>query len=261
MPIRMRVFAEDELLPEQLCEQLRGMFRRSYFSYPYLSAVGSPGQVRVVAWADGEPAGYAAFRAAHGYACCSSLLVEPEHRGLGLGRRIDHARFAVIRRRGLNGYVSCLCEDTASQRLKVELGLRPVNVKYGHQTSFVREDQIGTALVFSEGALAVTVPSREDLDVNRDLARVRMVTADPRMVQTAAARWPDSYVEALTGPDQAAELSASPRLAYAGVDLDKATGRWHHCFQAVNGVYRRGLSARPKFVAEWPDHLAGLCPF
>ncbi|SRR6266516_991798 len=249
-PTAIEVFAPGKAPPPRRARELQDLFLASYHRYPYMDEISAVDRVSLVATLEDRCVGYASFAVAGAYARCAHLLVAAEARGRGLGRLLDRERHRAAERRGLRPYVSCLCEDTASQKLKLELGLVPVNVKYGHQVeSFVAASGVGTALVFSEGPFSPTAPGAPSIDVDEGLRRVSAsyACANGRRLAAEFGGW---YVEVLAGSAEALQLDADPEWAYAGLELENSCGAWHYCFQLRNDVYRRGVEERPALVAD-----------
>lgn len=243
--------APGQPLPAGVAEQVIALFQATYLRYPYRYEIGARERFHLVALDGTQVLGYASFVAAGRYAFCAQLLVAAAARGRGFGRRIDHARYAWVRSLGLNAYVSCLCEDTASQRLKLELGLIPVNVKFGHQVkSFVSSEGLGTALVFAEGDdLTPCSPEIGEPIIDDRLKRVRVKLAEGATLSEPGI-WDGWYLDVLTGRDGACRLAGDARFAYAGRELDRETGTWHYCFQLANDIYHRGVEERPALVCD-----------
>lgn len=257
--VAIAAFRPGERVPADAARQLAALFDASYLRYPYAHEVGATERFELVALDGDQVLGYASFLVAGRYASCAHLLVAAAARGRGLGRRLDHARHQAAGELGLDVYVSCLCQDVASQRLKLELGMVPVNLKLGHQVeSFVSATGVGTALVFSEGELSPQSPVDSATIVDAPMRRARVMLPDGSklVLQDTYDGW---YCDVLTGPHGARDLARHPELAYAGLELDRAAGTWHYCFQLVNDIYRRGLTEPLALVAD-AEAIAELHP-
>jgi GNAT superfamily N-acetyltransferase len=247
--MEVSVFPPGQELPDRIFQSVHELFVASYHRYHYLAELADPSRVKVAAVDRGEVVGYASARISGRYAHLANLLVRREWRGEGVGRQLEWERYAYVRSAGLSAYVSCTCEDGSSQRLKLELGMRPVAVKVGYRRDVVGPGSRGSAVIYTDAVAEAGTPARDRLVHEPVLGRVRYIAA--RSDPAVYGRWDvaDTYVEILTGPDSAQALVGRPGLRFAGLDRDDRTDRWHYCFQVCNRAYWEGLRAGPTVVA------------
>lgn len=246
--MEVTVFPAGQELPGRIFQSVHELFVASYHRYHYLAELADPGRVKVAAVDRGRVVGYASARISGRYAHLANLLVRREWRGEGVGRRLEWERYAYVRSAGLSAYVSCTCEDGSSQRLKLELGMRPVAVKVGYRRDVVGPGSRGSAVIYTDAVTEAEAPERDDLVHDRALGRVRYIAARPDPVVYGGWEQADTYVEILTGPDSAEALVGRTGLRFAGLDRDDRTDRWHYCFQVRNRAYWAGLRAEPAVV-------------
>lgn len=244
------VYEPGRPLPPRVLRSVRELFLVSYHRYHYLSELGDPGRLKVLAAAGGELLGYASARLESGYAYLANLLVREDRRGSGVGRALERVRFDWVRSAGAHPYVSCACEDGSSQRLKLELSLEPVAFKVGYRKDVARSGSRGSAVVFTDGVPGPDTP-RRDWCLRGAAGRVRHIMRHPER----ALHWlcddgrdDEQYVDILTGPAGALALAGRPEVRFAGLDRDRGSAAWHYCFQVSNSAYREGRNGRPTVV-------------
>jgi predicted GNAT family acetyltransferase len=234
-------------LPVETLNQLRELFAESYHGYHYTSSLGRPDRARFLVTSRNRVVGYAAYRPVGVFAVLSNLLVAAPLRGRGIGAELETARSRHALTNGLSLYVSCVCEDIASQVLKLRQNLVPAAVRFGYRREVQGPGTWGSSVVFA-GKVGMPQPvlrSRRSIDVARSRKRYFGYPGEKVL------ELPDDghYVDVLVGPDQRDRAMANTRLSYAGFDLDVATGSWHHCFQLRNRAFVEGLLAHPEIIA------------
>ncbi|MFI9811337.1 GNAT family N-acetyltransferase [Saccharothrix variisporea] len=232
---------------------VRRLFADSYADYHYTSSLGDVRLARFLAVQDDRVVGYAAYEPVAGVAHLANFLVAADWRGRGVGagleqRRLDHASAA-----GLACYSSCVCEDARSQRLKFGLGLRPTAVRLGYRRGVSGVGVWGSSVVFTNCRAEVGEPAAAGIRLDRRRRRARAVGLAPLAeLLTSGEVADDWYVDVLVGEADRERAARHGRLVCAGVDLDRHTGRWHHCYQVRNRAYAEGLSARPVVLVTPP---------
>lgn len=253
--MELSTFPPGRPLPAPLPALVQRLFVTSYHRYHYLEDLARADRLRVVALDGGSVVGYASARLDAHSVHLANLLVHRDHRGSGLGRLLEEERYRWSRATGLPTYVSCTCDDAASQRLKLDLGLRPVAVKLGYRRDVSGPGRRGSSVVFTDAPVRMRDPLGVRVARDSRRFRVRFTGTVAEVLDTALRTDPEWYADLLVGPDEAVLLDGVPELAFAGVDEDGSTGRWHACFQVRNRAYHQGVQAGPA-VVEAPDGLA-----
>lgn len=134
--MNLNVYEAGTDLPAGTLAAVQELFRVSYYRYHYLAELASAERIKIVATTRGKVCGYASASQSGKLHRLADLLEDPGSRGIGLGRRLEQVRYDYMRGKDVSCYVSCTCEDTASQILKLDLGLRPVALKVGVALEF-----------------------------------------------------------------------------------------------------------------------------
>ncbi|WP_447002319.1 GNAT family N-acetyltransferase [Saccharothrix isguenensis] len=251
----MSTFPPGRPLPRELLDLVQRLFVTSYHRYHYLEDLARADRLGVVALDGGSAVGYASARVGAHLVYLANLLVHRDHRGSGLGRRLEQERYRWSRATGLPTYVSCTCDDPASQQLKLDLGLRPVAVKLGYRRDVSGPGRRSSSVVFTDAPVRMSDPLGPQVARDDRRLRVRFTGTVAEVLGMALRTDPEWYADLLVGPDEAVLLGGVPELAFAGVDEDVRTGRWHACFQVRNQAYHQGVQAQP-VVVEAPGGLA-----
>ncbi|MBP2707795.1 hypothetical protein JOL79_28845 [Microbispora sp. RL4-1S] len=251
--MNVNVYEPGTDLPPGTLAAVQELFRVSYHRYHYLAEVASTDRVKFVATAHGRVCGYASASQAGKLYRLANLLVDMGSRGTGLGRRLERVRYDYIRGKGVSCYVSCTCEDTTSQMLKLELGLRPVAFKIGYRSDVVRLGERGSAVVFTDAPIEVAEPRVDSIMRDEVLRRTRYVSADPKPAVLDALP-PDDFAEVLTGSVGHRRMARMPGFRFAGHEYDAVDAQWHYCFQARNEAYQEGVRQQPA-IAVMPAPL------
>jgi GNAT superfamily N-acetyltransferase len=238
-------------LPPGMVAAVQELFRASYHRYHYLAEVASTDRIKIVATAHDRVCGYASASRAGKLYRLANLLVDLGSRGAGLGRRLERVRYDYVRDRGISCYVSCTCEDTTSQVLKLDLGMRPVAFKIGYRADVVRAGERGSAVVFTDSPIEVAEPRHDSIVRNDVLRRTRYVSADPKP-EVLAVLPADDFAEVLTGSAGLRRMARMPGFRLAGHEYDAVDSQWHYCFQACNAAYEEGVRQQPA-VAVMPE--------
>ncbi|MFI6234804.1 hypothetical protein ACIBD9_14690 [Micromonospora sp. NPDC050784] len=249
--MNLTVYEPGTDLPPGMLAAVHELFRASYHRYHYLAEVAATDRIKIVANAHDRVCGYASASRAGKLYRLANLLVALGSRGTGLGRRLERVRYDYVRDRGMSCYVSCTCEDTTSQLLKLDLGLRPVALKIGYRVDVVRPGERGSAVVFTDAPIEVAEPRDDSLVRNDVLRRTRYVSADPKP-EVLAALPVDDFAEVLTGSAGLRRMARTPGFRLAGHEYDAVDAQWHYCFQACNAAYEEGVRQRPA-IAVMPE--------
>jgi hypothetical protein len=242
------VYAPGCALPASTLTSVHELFRACYYRYHYLSELASLDRLKVVATSQGQVRGYASASRYGELYRLANLLVHPGSRGIGLGRRLERVRHDHVRREGLSCYVSCTCDETTSQALKLSLGMRPVAFKIGFRNEVLQPGERGSAVVYTDASAAVTEPVRESMTHSTALRRARYVAAHPESAVLDALP-ADDYAEVLTGARGLDRMAGRPGFRFAGLDYVPVSAQWCYCFQACNEAYQEGLRQRPAVAA------------
>lgn len=235
-------------LPAGTLTAVQELFRVSYYRYHYLTDLASTEHIKIVATMRGRVCGYASASHSGGLYRLANLLVHPGSRGTGLGRRLEQVRYDYVRGKGMSCYVSCTCEDTTSQVLKLDLGLRPVALKIGYRADVVRPGERGSAVVYTDAPITVAEPRSDSIVRNDELRRTRYVSAEPRPAVLAALP-ADHFAEVLTGSAGRRRMARTQGFRFAGYEYDAVDAQWRYCFQARNEAYHEGMRQRPAIAA------------
>jgi GNAT superfamily N-acetyltransferase len=251
--MNLTVYEPGTDLPPGMVAAVHELFRASYHRYHYLAEVASTGRIKVIATAHDRVCGYASASRTGKLYRLANLLVDLGSRGAGLGRRLERVRYDCVRDRGMSCYVSCTCEDSTSQVLKLDLGMRPVAVKIGYRADVVRPGERGSAVVFTDDAIEVAEPQDDSIVRNDALRRTRYVSADPKP-EVLAGLPADDFAEVLTGSGGLRRMAGMPGFRLAGHEYDAVDAQWHYCFQACNAAYEEGMRQQPT-IAVMPEQL------
>ncbi len=129
--VELLVFAPGDQVALPIDAQVRNLFATEYHSYHYMEQVNDQTRLRCLALDHGRVVGFAGADVRGRYATAGNLLVASSVRGRGIGRKIERLRHSWLTTHGLRTIVSCTCETTASQQLKLEIGMRPITIRFG----------------------------------------------------------------------------------------------------------------------------------
>lgn len=246
--MNLNVYEPGTDLPAATMAAVQELFRVSYYRYHYLAELASTERIKIVATTQGKVCGYASASHSGKLYRLANLLVDPGSRGTGLGRRLEQVRYDYVRGKGMSCYVSCTCENTASQILKLDLGLRPVALKIGYRADVVRPGERGSAVTYTDAPITVAEPRGESITRNDELRRTRYVSAEPKPAVLAALP-ADDFAEVLTGSAGLTQMARMRDFRLAGHEYDAVDAQWHYCFQARNEAYREGMRQQPAIAA------------
>ncbi|MEJ2851898.1 MULTISPECIES: GNAT family N-acetyltransferase [unclassified Saccharothrix] len=242
-----------EVLPPDRLRSVRRLFADSYAEYHYASSLGDARLARFLVVRDDRVVGYAAYEPVAGVAHLSNFLVGEDWRGRGVGAVLDQWRLNHASAAGLAGYSSCVCEDARSQRLKLRLGLRPTALRIGYRRGVSGVGAWGSSVVFTNCRTEVREPHAAGVRLDERRRRARAVGLASLTELLASGDVADDwYVDVLVGEHDRERAVRHGALVCAGVDLDRRTGWWHHCYQVRNRAYVEGLSARPVVLVTPP---------
>lgn len=243
-----KIYDQQQELKLEEQDQVIGLFRDSYFNYHYIDEICSKERVRFIAFNQNKVIGYATYRTYSDYAYFSNLVVMNKYRGQGIGKQLEKLRFNHAKETNQLVYVSCTCDDTYSQRLKVSLGLTPCCIKYGYRESVSLQDHIGSALIFTDANPQVDSPSKCSINVSHLLKRITIIMTKKEDIEIINfTGFSDYYIEVLVGKELFDRFNDSS-YNYNGVDLDLSTGKWHYIFQVKNQKYYEGINYGPKLL-------------
>lgn len=256
--IQFEVSQPGVALSRAASEQVRALFDAAYYSYHYTDEAISADRIRIMLKADGEAAGYGTIVRQGRFGYLSNLVVDPRHQGRGLGTMLERRRADECRALRLTPYVSCVTVGVQSQRGKISLGMRRLNLKYGYRVGVFSEADVSSAATYV-GTLSSMRPlsgsgSRAVHNGQRRVRYTCILASDVERALDRIGGEQDYYVDLLCNSECSGAAARAKQLRLTGLDLDLERHEYGVLFQARNLRYERALKQGLE-LAEPEDYL------
>jgi GNAT superfamily N-acetyltransferase len=264
-----------EVATHELKVRVMELFSAAYYSYHYgIDEAMASSRIRLVLKDRERVVGFCTIAAINRFGYLSNLVVHPQCRGRGFGTLLENRRANIYRAMGLTPYVSCVTVGLQSQRSKVSLGLKRLNIKFGYRIGVFSEHDVSSATTYAGNIQGVPeLRGPEGVVVqNQRQKRVRNFCHTPKSLERAlcdAREMPDFYIDVLCDSGLCQFALEQPLLQFIGKDLDLEREQVGFLFQVTNARYlkarQQGLdlvepeeNLRSSMLGEFCEPLASV---